>query len=64
MVRVIKIDELKRALDEGRVAELYDNRGPGSFNARHIKGAKLLPVSEAEAGKGLPENKDAMLVFY
>lgn len=64
MVRVIEINDLKQALEAGKVDGLYDNRGPGSFESRHIKGAKLLPVPDAEAGIGLPDNKEAMLVFY
>jgi hypothetical protein len=64
MVREIQLDELKQALEAGKVDGLYDNRGPGSFEARHIKGAKLLPVPDAAAGKGLPDEKQAMLVFY
>jgi rhodanese-related sulfurtransferase len=64
MVRVIEIDDLKAALDAGKVDELYDNRGPGSYGAMHIKGAKLLPVPDAAQGKDLPADKDAMLVFY
>lgn len=64
MVRVIEMADLKAALDDGRVDGLYDNRGPGSYGARHIKGAALLPVPDAAAGKGLPADKEAMLVFY
>lgn len=64
MVREISTAELKQALDAGRVAGFYDNRGPGSFGARHITGATLLPVADVAAGKGLPADKDAMLVFY
>jgi hypothetical protein len=64
MVRVIEIDDLKAAMEAGKVNELYDNRGPGSYGAMHIKGAKLLPVPDAAAGKGLPTHKEAMLVFY
>ena len=64
MVRTIELNALKQALDEGRVDGLYDNRGPGSYGARHIAGAKLLPVPDAAAGKDLPADKAAMLVFY
>lgn len=64
MVRVIEINDLKQALDADKVHGLYDNRGPGSYQARHIKGAKLLPVPDAAEGKGLPDDKEAMLVFY
>lgn len=58
----ISMFELEQALNEGRVDALYDNRGPGSYGALHIKGAKLLPVSEVKSG--LPSDHNAMLVFY
>lgn len=64
MVREITTEALKQALDAGKVVGFYDNRGPGSFGARHITGATLLPVPDAAAGKGLPTDKAAMLVFY
>ncbi len=64
MVREIKINDLKSALDDGKVDGLYDNRGPGSYGARHIEGATLLSVPDAAQGKGLPADKQAMLVFY
>ncbi|MBK8207373.1 MAG: hypothetical protein IPK87_11390 [Planctomycetes bacterium] len=63
MVKNIEMQDLKDALDGGRVFALYDNRGPGSYGARHIKGAKLLPVSEVRP-ENLPSDKGAMLVFY
>ncbi|MCA8912154.1 MAG: hypothetical protein KDB82_10645 [Planctomycetes bacterium] len=62
MVKTISRDELQAALDEGRVHKLYDNRGPGSYGALHIRGAEQLSVSEV-ANK-LPDDKAAMLVFY
>jgi hypothetical protein len=64
MVKVIETDALKEALNADKVAGLYDNRGEGSYSSRHIKGATWLSVPDAQAGKGLPGDKDAMLVFY
>lgn len=64
MVREMKLSELQDALKAGDVFALYDNRGPGSYGARHIKGAVNLPVPEAATGKGLPADKAALLVFY
>jgi hypothetical protein len=64
MVREMTMEQLQQALAQGRVHALYDNRGPGSYGARHIKGALNLPVSDAAQGKGLPPDKGTMLVFY
>ena len=61
-MQTITLEQLKRALAEGRVAQIFDNRGPGSYGSLHIKGAKLLPLSEVKTG--LPDDRDAMLVFY
>jgi hypothetical protein len=41
---------------------LYDNRGVGSFDNLHIKGAKQLSIGDV-AGN-LPDDVSAMLVFY
>ncbi|MCB9895735.1 MAG: hypothetical protein H6839_14915 [Planctomycetes bacterium] len=62
MIKVIARDELKRALDAGRVDGLYDNRGPGSYANLHIKGAQQLSVSAVK--EHLPADVNAMLVFY
>lgn len=62
MVKIIEIEQLQRALKADQVFKLYDNRGPGSYGALHIKGAEQLSVSEV-AGH-LPEDTGAMLVFY
>jgi hypothetical protein len=59
----ISKDDLKQALDDGRVDGFYDNRGPGSYGALHIKGAEQLSVSDVNEDN-LPGDKDAMLVFY
>jgi hypothetical protein len=61
-MKTIKFTELQKALKEGRVAALYDNRGPGSFNALHIKGAQQLAVTDVK--DRLPADINAMLVFY
>jgi hypothetical protein len=64
MVKVIETNQLKEAVNADKVAAIYDNRGEGSFSAKRIRGAKWLSVPDAQQGKGLPGDKDAMLVFY
>jgi len=64
MVREMSVNELQDALGANRVVALYDNRGEGSFAARHIKGAQWLSVPDAAQGKKLPADKAALLVFY
>jgi hypothetical protein len=61
-MKTITYKDLQQALKESRVAALYDNRGPGSYNALHIKGAQQLSVSDVK--ERLPADTDAMLVFY
>jgi hypothetical protein len=63
-MKTMTIDELKAALATGAVHAVYDNRGPGGYGQLHIKGAKNLTIADATAGKDLPANKAAMLVFY
>lgn len=64
MVREMTIQQLQDALAAHKVVALYDNRGEGSFAARHIKGAQWLSVPDAAQGKKLPADKAALLVFY
>ncbi len=64
MVHEISINELRQALAEGKVRGFYDNRSLASFQRMHIKGSTSLPVPDAAAGKGLPADKGAFLVFY
>ncbi|CAG0930093.1 hypothetical protein PLCT1_01264 [Planctomycetaceae bacterium] len=64
MVKTMKIKELQDALAKNALKGFYDNRGPASFAQLHIKGSTNLPVADAVAGKGLPADKAAMLVFY
>jgi hypothetical protein len=61
-MQTIEMNDLKQAIEQGRVHALYDNRGPGSFNNLHIKGAKQLSVSDV--ARRLPDDRDLMLVFY
>lgn len=61
-VRRITQDELRADLDKGTIA-LYDVRDPKSYEAGHIKGAKLVPFSEVE--KRLDQfPKDKLVVTY
>jgi hypothetical protein len=64
MVKTMNIKELQEALSKNALKGFYDNRGPASFGQLHIKGSTNLPVADATAGKGLPADKAAMLVFY
>lgn len=61
-MQVIEMNDLKAALEAGRVHKLYDNRGMGSFGNLHIKGAEQLSVSDVKVR--LPHDKNVMLVFY
>jgi hypothetical protein len=61
-MKTITYKDLKAAIDDGRVHAIYDNRGPGSYNALHIEGAEQLSVSDVK--ERLPADHDAMLVFY
>ena len=61
-MQVIEMNDLKTALDEKRVDGLYDNRGSGSFGNLHIAGAEQLAVSDV--AERLPDDKEAVLVFY
>lgn len=61
-MQVIEMNDLKSALDEKRVNGLYDNRGLGGYNSLHIAGAEQLSVSDVASR--LPDDKEAMLVFY
>jgi hypothetical protein len=64
MVKTMTIKELQEALKQNAPRGFYDNRSLASFEKLHIKGSTSLPVPEAAAGKGLPKDKAAMLVFY
>lgn len=63
-MKTIDIKKLREALAQGVVVGFYDNRSRASFDKLHIKGSTSLPVPDAAAGKGLPADKAAMLVFY
>ena len=61
-VRRVSQEELRAALGKGEVA-LYDVRDKASYDAGHIKGAKLVPFAEVE--KHLDEfPKDKLIVTY
>ena len=61
-VRRISPAQLRAAVLNGR-AVIVDVRGADSYNAGHIKGARLIPVNEIEArADELPRNK--MIVTY
>ena len=61
-VRRISPAQLRAAVLNGR-AVIVDVRGADSYNAGHIKGARLIPVNEIEArANELPRNK--MIITY
>jgi 3-mercaptopyruvate sulfurtransferase SseA len=61
-VRRITQDELRAGLESGTVA-LFDVRDQASYDAGHIKSAKLVPLGEVE--KRLDEfPKDKLIVTY
>ncbi|MCA8916374.1 MAG: rhodanese-like domain-containing protein [Planctomycetes bacterium] len=64
MIKDIGRDELKRALDSSQIEYLFDARGEEAYEKAHILGAESLPADKAEQGVGLPNNKDARIVFY
>lgn len=64
MVKTMTIKELQEALKQKSLKGFFDNRSLVSFEKLHIKGSTSLPVPDAAAGKGLPADKAAMLVFY
>lgn len=64
MYNEIKMADLKIAIGSGVLKGIWDNRGEGSFENLHIKGAERLSVADVAVGKGLPENKESFIVFY
>jgi 3-mercaptopyruvate sulfurtransferase SseA len=61
-VRRVTQEELRAAMDKGTVV-IYDVRDQTSYDAGHIKGAKIVPVAEVE--KRLDEfPKDKLIVTY
>jgi len=64
MVKTMTIKQLQEALQQNAIKGFYDNRSLASYEKLHIKGSTSLPVPDAAAGKGLPADKAAMLVFY
>lgn len=64
MIREIHLKDLQEALARNAVKGFYDNRSTASFDRLHIKGSTSLPMADAAVGKGLPADKNAMLVFY
>lgn len=62
-LRELEPAEVKAMLDRGERVILADVRGPSSFEARHITGARSMPASEIDAWG--PKLKDQELaVFY
>lgn len=64
MIRELTREELKQALDSGALDHLFDARSEDAFEKSHIKGGESLPAEQVERGVGLPQRKDAAIVFY
>jgi|GEM_PF-909462 len=62
-LRELEPAEVKGMLDRGDPLILADVRGPSSFEARHITGARSMPASEIEAWGPKLKNED-LAVFY
>ena len=64
-VKRIKPEELKKKLETDKMGQfvLVDVRQPEEYRARHIPGARLVPLGELEARHGELE-KDKKIVTY
>ena len=61
-IRRVTTAELEELMNQGKVV-VVDVRSPSSYEAGHIKGAKLIPVNQVgERAKELP--RDKMIVTY
>ncbi len=62
---VVKVGELKKALDAGQKVLLLDVREPAEYQAGHIEGAVNISVKELPKRAGeLPEDRDIRIVAY
>ncbi len=62
---VVKVGELKKALDAGQKVLLLDVREPAEYRAGHIEGAVNISVKELPKRAGeLPEDRDIRIVAY
>lgn len=50
-VRTVKVDELKRDLDAGKVAMLIDVRSPEEFAGGHVPSAVNIPLDQLDSRK-------------
>jgi rhodanese-related sulfurtransferase len=64
MVKEIRRDQLKKALDNSEIDYLFDARSEHDYEQIHILGAENLPATRVQQGVGLPPRKDARIVFY
>lgn len=62
-VEFIKVDELKRLLDDRAAVTVIDVRTPGEFEELHIRGARSLPLRNLpDRVKEVP--RMGLVVFY
>ena len=59
----IKVDELKKLLDDGARADLIDVRHWDSYVEMHIKGARSMPLRSVES-RSNELSKAGLVVFY
>ena len=63
-INFIKVDELKRLLDQGRRVDLIDVRHWESYVEMHITGARSMPLRVIEARAAKEISKTGVVVFY
>lgn len=63
MATLLESSQAKQFIEENKTCQILDVRNPDEFNAGHIKGAKLIPLSELEA-KHAELSKDKHLLVY
>ena len=62
-VNYIKVDELKRRLDQGTRADIIDVRRWNAYVELHIKGARSMPLRSVP-GRAREISKTSLVDFY
>ena len=63
-INFIKVDELKRLLEQGRRADIIDVRHWESYVEMHVKGARSMPLRVIEERAPKEISKTGLVVFY
>jgi rhodanese-related sulfurtransferase len=63
-VNFIKVDELKKLVDQGRRVDMIDVRHWESYVEMHIKGARSMPLRVIEERAPKEISKTGLVVFY